>query len=251
MATYKVVLLRHGESEWNKKNLFTGWMDVALTKKGADEAKKAGRALKDKRYAFDIVFTNLHRRSIKTAQIVLDTLGLNKLPVIKTWRLNERHYGALIGLNKAETAQKYGDKQVLLWRRSYSIRPPALLKTDRRYKVIADTYRDMPKKYFPLTESLADTYKRTVPYWKNTLIPAIKGNKKVLIVASHNSLRSLVKFIDKIPDKDIPEFTIPTGVPLVYELDGNLKPKRHYYLATAAEIKKSLKSIAAQGKAGK
>lgn len=251
MAAYKVVLIRHGESTWNRKNLFTGWMDVALTKKGADEAKKAGKVLKEKRYAFDIVFTNLHRRSIKTAQIVLDTLGLNKLPVIKTWRLNERHYGALIGLNKAETAQNYGDKQVLLWRRSYSVRPPVLSKADKRYRAIADTYRGVPTKYLPLTESLADTYRRTVPYWKSTIIPAIKKGKKVLIVASHNSLRSLVKFIDRIPDKDIPEFTIPTGVPLVYELDENMKPKRHYYLATAAEIKRSLRSIAAQGKAGK
>ena len=249
MAAYKIVLIRHGESVWNRKNLFTGWADVALTKKGILEAKKAGKMLKKKGYVFDIVFTNLHIRSLKTVQIVLDVLGLNRIPVNKTWRLNERHYGALIGLNKAKTAQKYGEKQVLLWRRSYSIRPPALQMSDKRYSAIVKAYKGVPQKYIPLTESLADTYRRTVPYWKSAIVTAIKEGRRVLIVASHNSLRSLVKYLDKIPDKDILNFTIPTGFPLVYELHGNLKPKRHYYLGNAAEIKKSLAKIAAQGTA--
>ena len=251
MAAYKIVLLRHGESVWNRKNLFTGWADVALTKKGILEAKKAGKTLKNKGYVFDIVFTNLHIRSLKTVQIVLDVLGLNRIPVKKTWRLNERHYGALIGLNKAETARRYGEGQVLLWRRSYRVRPPALAKTDKRYKAIADAYSEVPKKYIPLAESLADTYRRTVPYWKSTVVPAIKDGKHVLIVASHNSLRSVVKYLDRIPDKHIPKVTIPTGIPLVYELDENMKPKRHYYLGDAVQIKKSLEMISAQGKAKK
>ncbi len=251
MATYKVVLLRHGESEWNKKNLFSGWMDPSLTRKGVKEAEKAGRALKAKHFSFDIAFTNLLQRSIRTTKIVLGILEISKIPMIKTWRLNERHYGALMGLNRAETARKYGDKQVHLWRRSYSVRPPALTRTDRRFKFIEKNYPEVPRKCLPLTESLADTCKRTVPFWKSEIVPAIKQGKRVLVSASHNSLRSLVKHIDKIPDRDIPNFTIPTGVPLVYELDKNLKPIRHYYLGSAAEIKKSLKSIAAQGKAGK
>lgn len=251
MAAYKVVFIRHGESTWNRKNLFTGWVDVALTQKGIEEARKAGKELKKKGYAFDAVFTNLHKRSLRTVQIVLGILGLARIPVSKTWRLNERHYGALIGLNKAETAQKYGERQVLLWRRSYGVRPPALLKTDKRYKTIVNTYRIVPKKYIPLTESLADTYRRTVPYWKSAIAPAIKEGRKVLVVASHNSLRSLVKHIDGIPDRAIPEFTIPTGVPLVYELNERMEPKRHYYLGNAAQIRKSLSIISAQGKAKK
>ena len=249
MAAYKIVLLRHGESVWNRKNLFTGWADVALTRKGVEEAKKAGETLKKKGYVFDIVFTNLHIRSLKTVRVVLDAMGIRRIPVSKTWRLNERHYGALIGLNKAETAHKYGEKQVLLWRRSYRVRPPALKKSDKMYKAIVNTYGDVPKKYIPVGESLADTYRRTVPYWKDIIVPAIKEGKHVLIVASHNSLRSLLKYLDNIPDKAIPKFTIPTGIPLVYELNESMKPKRHYYLGDPNAIKKSLAGIAAQGKA--
>ncbi len=250
MAAYKVVFIRHGESTWNKKNLFTGWVDVPLTEEGIEEAKQAGSELKKNGYFFDVAFTNLHKRSLKTLQLVLGTLGL-KIPVEKSWRLNERHYGALIGLNKAETAKKYGDKQVLIWRRSYSVRPPALKRTDKRYLDIANAYHGVPQKYFPLAESLADTYKRTVPFWSGFIVPEIRAGKRVLVVASHNSLRSLVKYLDNIPEREIPGFTIPTGVPLVYELDERMKPIRHYYLGNEEEIKKSLENIASQGKAGK
>ena len=251
MPHYKLVLLRHGESIWNRKNLFTGWADVALTRKGAEEASKAGNVLRKGGYDFDVVFTNLHKRSLKTVRIVLGALGLGRIPVNKSWRLNERHYGALIGLNKAETARKYGEKQVLLWRRSYGIRPPALSKNDNRYKAIVNSYRSVPVKCIPLSESLADTYRRTVPYWKSDVMPAIRKGRKVLIVASHNSLRSLVKHIDGISNKDIPKFTMPTGVPLVYEFDADMKPVRRYYLGNAADIRKSLARISAQGMPGK
>lgn len=246
---YKVVFVRHGESTWNRKNLFTGWVDVPLTGKGVGEARNAGNVLKDKGYVFDVLFTNLHKRSGKTASIIMGILGLRRIPVEKSWRLNERHYGALTGLNKAQTAKKYGERQVLLWRRSYGVRPPALAKSDERYKRIVRTYPGVPRRYIPLGESLADTYRRSVPYWRDSVVPAIKAGKRVLIVASHNSLRSLVKHIDHISDKAIPGFTIPTGVPLVYEFDGKLRPRRHYFLGDTSEIKKSLASIAAQGKA--
>ncbi|MBN2454651.1 2,3-diphosphoglycerate-dependent phosphoglycerate mutase [Candidatus Woesearchaeota archaeon] len=247
---YKVVFVRHGESLWNKKNLFTGWYDPPLTKKGISEARISALALKKKGYTFDIVFTNLHRRTLKTLQIILGKLRL-KIPVKKTWRLNERHYGALIGLNKAATAKKYGEKQVLLWRRSYSVRPPALSKEDKRYKQIAKTYKSVPRKYLPLRESLADTYKRTIPYWNREIVPAIKSGKKVLVVASGNSLRSLIKKIDCLSEKQILKFAVPYCTPLVYEFDSKMKPKRHYYLAKAAEVKRTLAEMAAQGKAKK
>jgi 2,3-bisphosphoglycerate-dependent phosphoglycerate mutase len=250
MANFKVVLIRHGESEWNKKNIFTGWYDPDLTKKGLTQAKQAGQTLKKKNYEFDVVFTNLHKRTLKTLKTVLNILGL-KIPIKKTWRLNERHYGALIGLNKSKTAQKYGDEQVHLWRRSYDVRPPALERSDKRYKAIAKMYKGIPRKNLPLRESLSDTYKRTVPYWNKEIVPEIKKGKQVLIVASHNSLRSLVKYLDKISDKRIPNFTIPTGIPLVYELDKNMKPKKHYYLGDTKKIKKLLAVMAAHGKAKK
>lgn len=244
----KVVLLRHGESVWNKENRFTGWYDVPLSKKGISEAKRAGRELKKKNYKFDIVFTNIQKRCWQTLQIALTKLG-KRPPIERTWRLNERHYGALTGLNKAQTAKKYGEKQVFLWRRSYSTRPPLLSRSSNMYKKIAATYKSVPKKYLPLAESLADTYKRTVPYWKDTILPAIKSGKKVLVVATGNSLRSLVKYLDKIPEKDIPGFTIPYSVPLVFEFNKNMKPIRHYYLGSMSQIKKTLTGMARQSKA--
>lgn len=245
---FRLVLLRHGESLWNKKNLFTGWANVPLTAKGREEARKAGLLLKKEGYKFDIAFTNLHARSQKTAEIVLQVLGLAKIPVRKSWRLNERHYGALIGLNKAETAKKYGDEQVHVWRRSYSARPPALAPGDKRHLEIARTYPEVPKKFLPLAESLDDTYRRSIPFLEQEILPLVKSGRRVLVVASHNSLRSLVKHLDKISEKEIPEYTIPTAVPLVYELDRRLKPIRHYYLGDSAEIRKSLADIAAQGR---
>src|SRR3989338_914913 len=245
----KLVLVRHGESAWNRKNLFTGWTDVGLTKKGVAEARQAGRLLKKKGYAFDIAFTNLHKRTLRTLNIILKELGLTEIPVYKSWRLNERHYGALVGLKKAATARKFGEREVLLWRRSYSLRPPALKKTDRRYLSLIAAYKNLDKRDIPLTESLKDTVRRFLPYWKNTIAPKARKGDRALIVASHNSLRALVKYLDRIPDKDIPEFTIPTGVPLVYEFDRKLKPIRHYYLGNLKEIAKKIKSVAAQGKA--
>jgi 2,3-bisphosphoglycerate-dependent phosphoglycerate mutase len=244
----KVVFLRHGESTWNRKALFTGWANPPLSSAGIERARKAGETLKKKGYSFDIVFSNIHQRTLKTANIVLGVLGL-RLQIEKTWRLNERHYGALIGLNKPKAAEEYGDKQVLLWRRSYNVKPPMLKKTDKLFKAIAASYPDVPKKDFPLGESLADTYKRSVPYWKKVIVPAIKSGKRVLVVASHNSLRAVIKYVNHISNEDIAEFTIPYGIPLVFEFDENLNPKNHYYLGTAAEVRKTLASIASQGKA--
>jgi 2,3-bisphosphoglycerate-dependent phosphoglycerate mutase len=248
MPNYKVVFLRHGKSSWNEKNLFTGWWNPQLTSEGIAEAKQAGIEMRQRNFMFDIVFTNLHRRTLQTLKEVLNVLNQHP-PILKTWRLNERHYGALIGLNKAETAKKYGEKQVYIWRRSYSIRPPSLTKGDSRYKKIAAMYKEVPLKDFPLTESLKDTYKRTLPFWKNTIVPAVKSGKKVLIVASGNSLRSIIKYLDKISDKDIPEFTLPYSVPLVYVFDKSMKPIKHYYLGDKSEINRTLSSMASQGRA--
>ncbi len=231
----KLVLLRHGESVWNRQNRFTGWTDVGLTKKGVAEAEGAGKILKQKGYAFDVAFTSVLKKATKTLQIVLDEVSL-KIPVHKSWRLNERHYGALQGLNKAETAKKFGERQVLLWRRSYSVRPPALKKTDERYPGRDPLYRGLPKKYLPLTESLRDTFKRVLPYWEKAVVPEIKKGSKVIIVAHGNSLRALVKYLDKISDKKIVGLNIPTGAPLVYELNEKLKPIRHYYLGNQKEL---------------
>ncbi len=247
----KLVILRHGESTWNKKNLFTGWTDVGLTKKGVAEAREAGKTLKRKGYRFDVAFTNLHKRTLGTLRVVLKELRQARIPVKKSWRLNERHYGALQGMNKAKIAKKFGEKQFMLWRRSYSVRPPALKKSDRRYRAMLATYKGVDKKHFPLAESLKDTFKRTLPYWKNEIVPEIKSGRKVLIVASGNSLRSLVKHLDKVPDAEIPKLNIPTGIPLVYELGASLKPLRHYYLGNQAEIRSAIEKVAAQGKAAK
>jgi 2,3-bisphosphoglycerate-dependent phosphoglycerate mutase len=246
---YKLVLIRHGESSWNKENRFTGWTDVDLSEKGMQEAKNAGELLKKEGYTFEIAYTSVLKRAIRTLWIVLDEMDLMWIPVIRTWRLNERHYGALQGLNKAETASKYGDKQVHIWRRSYDIPPPALEKSDERYPGKDPRYKDLDEKETPLTECLKDTVERFLPYWQSTIAPMIKTGKKVLIAAHGNSLRALVKYLDNIPDNEIVDLNIPTGVPLVYELDRDLKPISHYYLGDLAEIEKKAQAVANQGKA--
>ncbi len=247
----KLVLLRHGESTWNKANRFTGWTDVPLTEKGRDEARESGQTLKKERYTFDVVFTNVLKRATETTKIVLKEMNLEGIPVHESWRLNERHYGALQGLNKAEMAAKFGEEQVLKWRRSYDIRPPALTKDDERYPGNDSKYKELDEKDLPLTESLKDTVVRVLPYWKNTIVPELKAGKKVLVSASGNSLRALVKIIDNISDGEIVHFNIPTGVPLVYELDENFKAINHYFLGDPEEIRKKMEAVAAQGKAKK
>jgi len=245
---YKLVLLRHGESIWNKENRFTGWTDVDLTKKGIKEAKDAGKLLKEAGYSFDIAYTSYLKKAIRTLWLILDEMDLMWIPVMKTWRLNERHYGALQGQNKAETAKECGEKQCHLWRRSWDIRPPALNKSDKRYPGNDPKYKDLGEKELPLTESLKDTYLRLIPFWLNTITPIIELKKKVLIIAHGNSLRSLIKYIDKIPDEKIIDLNIPTGTPLVYELDKKLKPIGHYYLGDINKIKKAIKIMAEQRK---
>lgn len=247
----KLVLLRHGESTWNKENKFTGWTDVPLTENGVEEGKKAGKTLKEREFIFDVVFTNLHKRAIDTTYIVLNELKLKNVQINKAWQLNERHYGALQGLNKAEMAAKYGEEHVLKWRRSYDIRPPALEKSDKRWSGHDTRYKDLDEKEIPLTESLKDTVKRVAPYWNEKIVPALKQGKKVLVSASGNSLRALVKHMDNVPDDEIVSFNIPTGIPLVYELDDNLKPIKHYFLGDPKEIEAKIKAVAAQGKAKK
>ena len=244
----KLVLLRHGESTWNRENRFTGWTDVPLTEQGFEEARKAGKLLKENGFIFNIAFTSVLKRAIDTTDIVLEEMDLKHIPVEKTGRLNERHYGALQGLNKAEMAAKYGEEQVLKWRRSYDIRPPALEKTDKRYPGNDPLYKDLDKNHLPLTESLKDTVNRVAPYWKERIVPALKQGKKVLVSASGNSLRALVKYIDNIPNEEIVSFNIPTGIPLVYELDNNLKPIMHYFLGDPKEIEARIKAVAEQGK---
>ncbi len=246
---YKVVLLRHGESTWNKENKFTGWTDVDLSEKGLVEAKKAGEVLKKEGFTFEIAFTSVLKRAIRTLWITLDELDLMWIPVIRNWRLNERHYGALQGLNKAETAQKYGEEQIKIWRRSYDTQPPALEKTDERYPGNDPRYKNLIEKELPLTECLKDTVARFMPYWEETIAPAIKSGKKVLIAAHGNSLRALVKYLDNVYEEEIVGLNIPTGIPLVYELDDDLKPIKHYYLGDPDEIAKAAAAVAAQGKA--
>jgi len=246
---YKVVLLRHGESIWNKENRFTGWTDVDLSEKGIKEAKKAGEVLKSEGYKFDVAFTSVLKRAIRTLWIALDELDMMWIPVIRNWRLNERHYGALQGLNKAETAEKFGEDQVKVWRRSYDIQPPALEKEDERYPGFDQRYKDLSEAELPLTECLKDTVERFVPYWENTIAPAVKSGKRVLITAHGNSLRALVKYLDNIPESEIVELNIPTGIPLVYELDADLKAIKHYYIGDQEEIAKAAAAVANQGKA--
>lgn len=246
---YKVVLLRHGESVWNKENRFTGWTDVDLSEKGIQEANEAGQTLKKEGYTFDIAFTSVLKRAIRTLWITLDNMDLMWIPVIRSWRLNERHYGSLQGLNKAETAAKHGEEQVKIWRRSYDIAPPALSENDERYPGHHPAYRDLDKKDIPTTECLKDTVARFLPIWHESIAPEIKKGKKVLIAAHGNSLRALVKYLDNISDKDILELNIPTGIPLVYELDKDLRPIKHYYLGDQDKIAQAMASVANQGKA--
>ena len=245
---YKLVLLRHGESTWNKENKFTGWIDVDLSRKGINEAKKAGQLLKKEGFIFDIAFNSVLKRAIRTLWIALDEMDLMWIPVQNSWRLNERHYGALQGLNKSETAAKYGEQQVLIWRRSYDIRPPALSKTDERYPGNDPKYKDLKENEIPLTECLKDTVARFLPYWLETIAPVVKSGKRVLISAHGNSLRALVKYLDNVSDEAIVQLNIPTGIPLVYELDNDLKPIKNYYLGNPDEIAKAIASVQKQGK---
>jgi 2,3-bisphosphoglycerate-dependent phosphoglycerate mutase len=246
---YKVVLLRHGESTWNKENRFTGWTDVDLSEKGIKEAHKAGQTLKKEGYTFDITYTSVLKRAIRTLWITLDEMDLMWIPIIRNWRLNERHYGALQGLNKAETAQKFSEEQVKIWRRSYDIQPPALEKTDERYPGKDPRYTDLKENELPLTECLKDTVARFVPYWEGTIAPMVKSGKRVLITAHGNSMRALVKYLDNVSDNEIVGLNIPTGIPLVYELDKSLNSVKSYYLGDQEEIAKAAAAVAAQGKA--
>ena len=245
---YKVVLLRHGESTWNKENRFTGWTDVDLSEKGIQEAVEGGQVLQREGYRFDLLYTSVLKRAIKTANLALDQMELLWIPVQRSWRLNERHYGALQGLNKAETAAKFGEEQVKIWRRSYDIPPPELTKDDERYPGKEARYADIPASELPVTECLKDTVARFLPYWHGTIAPSIKEGRKVIIVAHGNSLRALVKYLDNISDADIVELNIPTGMPLVYELNAELKPIKSYYLGDPDKVKAAMDAVAAQGK---
>jgi 2,3-bisphosphoglycerate-dependent phosphoglycerate mutase len=245
----KLVLLRHGESIWNKENRFTGWTDVDLSKKGIEEAKKAGQLLKDEGFTFDVAFTSVLKRGIRTLWIVLDVMDLMWIPVYRSWRLNERHYGALQGYYKAKMAKEIGEEQVLIWRRSYDIPPPALKSSDPRYPGTEVKYKGLNPDDIPLTECLKDTVERFLPYWHETIAPTIKKGKEVLISAHGNSLRALVKYLDNVSEDEILKLNIPTGIPLIYELDDNLKPIKHYYLGDAEEVKEAMEAVASQGKA--
>ncbi len=244
---HKLVLIRHGESQWNKENRFTGWKDVDLSEKGIDEAHAAGKLLRSEGFEFDAAYTSVLKRAIRTLWIALDELDRMWLPVTKTWLLNERHYGGLQGLNKAETAAKYGDEQVLIWRRSYDIPPPEMENTDERYLGNDPRYASIAD--FPKTECLKDTVDRVVPYFETEIMPQIRDGKRLIIAAHGNSLRALVKYLDNIPNDEIVNLNIPTGVPLVYELDADLKPIKSYYLGDADAIKAAQDAVANQGKA--
>ncbi|HXF05549.1 MAG TPA: 2,3-diphosphoglycerate-dependent phosphoglycerate mutase [Blastocatellia bacterium] len=244
----KLVLLRHGESLWNKENRFTGWTDVDLSERGIEEARAAGRVLKQEGYVFDIAFSSVLKRAIRTLWLVQDEMDLMWIPVQLSWRLNERHYGALQGLNKAEMAARFGEQQVLLWRRSYDVAPPPLEKTDPRYPGHDPRYRDLDEKDLPLTESLKDTVARFLPYWHDVIAPTLRSGKRVLIVAHGNSLRALVKYLDGISDAEIVHLNIPTGIPLVYELTEDLAPIRHYYLGDPEAVKRAMQMVADQAK---
>ena len=245
---YKLVLLRHGESEWNKENRFTGWTDVDLSEKGIEEAHQTGKFLLKENFKFDIAYTSTLKRAIRTLDIVLDEIDLMWIPVVKSWRLNERHYGALQGLNKKEMAAKLGEEQVLIFRRSYDVPPPALDPTDERAPINDVKYQNIDPKVLPLTECLKTTVSRVLPFWVDNIVPQIKANKNVLIVAHGNSLRALIKYLDNISDEEIIKVNIPTGISLVYELDENLNPIRHYFLGDEAEIQKAINKVADQGK---
>jgi 2,3-bisphosphoglycerate-dependent phosphoglycerate mutase len=246
---HKVVLLRHGESDWNRENRFTGWTDIDLSEKGRAEARAAGELLKADGYTFDQAYCSVLKRAIRTLWIVLDEMDLMWIPVERSWRLNERHYGALQGLDKAEMAGRFGEAQVKIWRRSYETPPPAVEKTDPRFPGADPRYRSLSPSELPSTECLKDTVARFLPYWHATIAPAISSGKKVIIAAHGNSMRALVKYLDDVSDQDIVELNIPTGMPLVYELDAALKPLKHYYLGDQAAVEAAVQAVANQGKA--
>ena len=245
---YKVVLLRHGQSDWNLENRFTGWTDVGLSEQGVAEGHTAGQLLHDNKYSFDLAYTSVLKRAIQTLWIVLEEMSLEWIPVSNAWQLNERHYGALQGLNKAETAKEYGEAQVKLWRRSYDVPPPALEWNDPRHPHFDPRYAGLSKAQLPATESLKITLERVLPFWHSSIVPVIMSGKSLLIAAHGNSLRAMVKYLDNISDEEIPELNIPTGIPLVYELNANLKPVTHYYLADEETVRKAAEAVAAQGK---
>ncbi len=247
----KIVLLRHGESVWNKENKFAGWTDVGLSAKGVEEAKESGRILKKDGYVFDVAFTSVLSRAIKTLWLVLEEMDLMWIPIHHSWRLNERHYGALQGLNKAETAEKYGMEQTQIWRRSYDVPPPALTRDDSRWPGNDPRYADLKPEEIPLTECLKDTVARFLPYWHQMIVPAIKSGQRVLIAAHGNSLRALIKYLDKISDEKIVSMNIPTGIPLVYELDENIIPIRNYYLGDPEKVQAAIQAVAGQLKGKK
>ncbi len=244
----KLVLLRHGQSTWNKENRFTGWTDVDLTEEGIAEARQAGHTLRDGGFTFDLAFTSVLKRAIRTLWIVLDEMDLMWIPVINSWRLNERHYGALQGLNKAETAEKFGDEQVHVWRRSYDTRPPGLEEDDPRYPGNEAKYVGLSDDELPVSECLKDTVERFLPYWHEAIVAEIKKGKRILICAHGNSLRALVKYVDKVSDEEIPHLNIPTGIPLVYEFNDKLKPIKHYYLGDPDQVAKAAQAVADQAK---
>jgi 2,3-bisphosphoglycerate-dependent phosphoglycerate mutase len=247
--SHKLVLVRHGESTWNAENRFTGWTDVDLSEKGRSEAQKGARILKEEGYTFDVAYTSVLKRAIRTLLYIQDELDLLWIPVHHSWRLNERHYGALQGLNKAETAAKFGDQQVKIWRRSYDVPPPALTPDDERFPAKDPRYRDVPTPELPLTECLKDTVARVLPYWDQTIVPDMASGKRIIIAAHGNSLRALVKHLDRMSEAEIMELNIPTGVPLVYEFDNSMQPVKHYYLGDQAEIAAAMEAVAKQGKA--
>ena len=246
---HKLVLIRHGESDWNKENRFTGWTDVDLSDKGREEARLAGRLLKEQRFAFDVAYVSVLKRAVRTLWIALDEMGLMWLPVRHDWRLNERHYGALQGLNKSETAAKYGEAQVKVWRRSYDVPPPPLETSDPRFPGNDPRYAGLKPEELPLTECLKDTVARFLPFWHETLAPAVKSGERALVVAHGNSIRAIVKYLDDVSDDAIVGINIPTGVPLVYELDADLKPIKNYYLGDPEAVEKAMAAVAGQGKA--
>ncbi len=245
----KLVLLRHGESQWNRENRFTGWYDIDLTEQGRGEASNAGKLLREGGFVFDVAYTSVLKRAIRTLWSVLDEMDLMWIPVFKSWRLNERHYGALQGLNKSETSQKYGEEQVLVWRRSYDTPPPALEKNDERYPGSDPRYAALSEEEIPLSECLEDTVARFLPFWHETIAPEIRKGRNVIIAAHGNSLRALVKYLDNISEEDIVGLNIPTGIPLVYELDDDLNALKSYYLGDQDALKKAVDAVASQGKA--
>ncbi len=245
---YKLVLVRHGQSTWTLENRFTGWTDVGLTDQGRAEAHSAGKLLREGGYLFDVAYTSVLKRAIETLWIIMEEMDLEWIPIINAWQLNERHYGALQGLNKAEMAEKFGEAQVKIWRRSYDVPPPGLELDDQRHPRFDPRYHALTPAQLPATESLKITLERVLPYWHATLAPAIQSGKKVLVAAHGNSLRAMVKYLDNISDQEIPELNIPTGIPLVYELNESLKPIRHYYLGDAEAAAKAAAAVANQGK---